>query len=93
MSSGSEPYPDFHLDRQKLIEIGAETIAGYVYSTEHIENQVGFYTRYLQRKDIMTSHRERANQNLDRYMFELAYREGVYADYRKVEDVECELGG
>ena len=83
-SEGHDPYPNFHLDREKLL--GATDLP-----IEYLEAQVGFYTRYLGRTGIMESHRRRANANLDRYIFELACRDGVYDEVtNKLEDETCD---
>jgi hypothetical protein len=85
-TEGKEPYPDLHLDRQKLVQIGDETAQGYVYTTEYIEERVGFYTRYLANLSILKHHREQADRNLDGYIFELAFRDGIYDATNKRED-------
>lgn len=83
-SEGTEPYPNLYLDKQRLLGIGAlvvrDTGIEYLYPIEYLETVVGQYTHFLADPDILPSHRERANRNLDGYIFELAFRDGVYDD-------------
>ena len=82
---GFDQYPAMHVDRQKLWAIGDMVLSSsgaveYVYPTEYIEAQVNLYGRTLQRDDLLPSHRIRADRILDGYIFELAYRDGVYGN-------------
>jgi hypothetical protein len=93
---GREPYPDIYTDSKVLFAIGDMMLRKgqpvYIYDADYLELKTDQYGRFLQRVDIMPSHRERADRNLDGYIFELAWREGVYASTNKLEEetTSCE---
>lgn len=90
-SAGHDTYPNIHIDREVLTSIGDMALGNYVYTTEYLELKTDEYGRFLQRTDILPNHRTRADRNLDGYIFELAYREGVYDEItNKLEDEVCE---
>ena len=77
---GFESFPHLYADTKK-IAVFAEM------EKEILERLSSEYTEFLSRENIMPRAREAANRILDHVMFELAYREGVYADYLIEETV------
>lgn len=80
---GFPSYPNMHLDEQ--VAYTATEL-----SNEHLNYKMNQYGQFLQRENIMTRHRERADKLLGRFIFEAACREGVYDCVTAPEEVSHE---
>lgn len=78
--SGFETFPSLHADTAK-ITVFAEM------DKDILERLANEYTDFLARENLMPQAKATANRILDHVMFELAYREGVYAEYLEEETV------
>ncbi len=78
--SGFETFPSLHADTAK-ITVFAEM------DKDILERLATEYTDFLSRENLMPRAKATANRILDHVMFELAYREGVYAEYLEEETV------
>lgn len=78
--SGFETFPSLHADTAK-ITVFAEM------DKDILERLANEYTDFLARENLMPRAKATANRILDHVMFELAYREGVYAEYLEEETV------
>ena len=83
-SKGGEVFPNTHSDLQYI-----HTVAEW--NDEQLDHKVNEYGQFLQRTDLMPRAIKAANFIMDRLIFELAYRDGVYDPIvEKVEDEICE---
>ncbi len=78
--SGFETFPSLHADTAK-ITVFAEM------DKDILERLANEYTDFLARENLMPRAKATANRILGHVMFELAYREGVYAEYLEEETV------
>lgn len=78
--SGFETFPSLHADTAK-ITVFAEM------DKDILERLANEYTDFLARENLMPQAKATANRILGHVMFELAYREGVYAEYLEEETV------
>lgn len=70
-SAGQDRYLDIYIDSQKL-----ETISDY--DTKIIGEWAIRYFNFLKRDDLLPDHRERAQSNFRRLLFEKSWRSGYY---------------
>jgi hypothetical protein len=65
----------------------------YIYTTERLEAVILEYANFLRREDIMPRAAASAEAIIERSLFELAYRDGIYDETTtKDEDELCEEG-
>lgn len=69
--NGFEEYPDLFLDYQRLHEASQ-------LEDGTLNRLTNGYFKFLNRDDVMPHHRERAQANFRRLLFEKAYRSGYY---------------
>lgn len=67
-------FPNLHSDTTWVEDVADERRV----PTPVLERKIGEYTSFLERTDLMPRALKAANYILDRMMFELAAREGVY---------------
>ena len=75
---GFKPFPNTHSDLQEASKV-------VEWDDARLERKVHEYGHFLTRDDIMERARKTGALILDRLMFELACRDGIYDDYREDE--------
>lgn len=83
-SQGGEVFPNTYSDLQTISEVAEWPI-------ERLNHKANEYGKFLLREDLMPRALKAANFIMDRLLFEMAYRDGVYDPIiNKVEDEICE---
>lgn len=70
---GFVPFPNLHSDIHEVVAVAE-------WTNEHLEYKTDQYGQFMQREDIMPRARKTGDWILERLIFELAYRDGVYAE-------------
>jgi hypothetical protein len=90
---GFKPFPNVYYDLMRTGDYAMENPDGsYIYTTERLEAVILEYAQFLRREDIMPRATTSANEIIERTLFELAWRDGVYAEYT-VHDEDELCGG
>lgn len=72
--NGFKPFPNTMADLKQVSNVEA-------WSREHLEHKTNEYGAFLTREDIIPRAIAAGNLILDRLLFEMAYRDGVYDEF------------
>ncbi len=78
VSEGFKPFPNTASDAQEVLKV-------VEWSDEKLAYKMNEYGEFLQRTDIMPRARKLGNFILDRLIFDMAVRDGVYGEYTQAE--------
>lgn len=91
---GFRPFPNLYYDLMRTGEYAMENPDGtYIYTADRLEAVILEYANFLRREDIMPRATATAEAIIERSLFELAYRDGIYDETTaKDEDELCTEG-
>lgn len=76
---GDESLPNIYYDMLRTGEYAFENPDGsYLYTSERLEAVILEYANFLRRDNVMPRAEDSANTIIDRTLFELAFRDGIY---------------
>jgi hypothetical protein len=79
-TEGFESFPSLYADNKRTAELSEWTI-------QMLEERASQYVAFLQRDDLMPRAKAQADRMLDHMLFELQYRDGLYNEVPRAEEV------
>lgn len=72
-TQGYETFPNLYGDSLKVVEIAE-------WTPEALDNKTNEYGEFLTRPNLMPRAKKMANWIMDRLLFEMGYRDGIYGE-------------